>query len=170
MNPPARILLRGDAFPPRHVFRNACQRRVSRLSSPRNTVHTDAGFLQREAEIDAPKAILRQLRRSPTPPDSPEPELEVNEEQSGHQRRPSLSSLASSPSIKSFGSSLIQRRQDTRPNSAWKEPQPFEVLRAVERRDLLYLMEIRDRSFHVCVMYISTTAGMFLNFPSSSCG
>ncbi|KAJ7179239.1 hypothetical protein C8R46DRAFT_1159886 [Mycena filopes] len=113
---------------------------------------TNAGFLQREAEIDAPKAILRQLRRSPTPPDSPEPELEVNEEQSGHQRRPSLSSLASSPSIKSFGSSLIQRRQDTRPNSAWKEPQPFEVLRAVERRDLLYLMEIRDRSFHVCLL------------------
>ncbi|KAJ7047456.1 hypothetical protein C8F04DRAFT_1058891 [Mycena alexandri] len=110
-------------------------------------------FLQREAEIDAPKAILRQLRRSPTPPNSPEPELsETEEETSGHQRRPSLSSLASSASsIKSFGSSLIQRRQDARPDSAWKEPQPFEVLRAVERKDVMYLMEIRDRSFHLLV-------------------
>ncbi|KAJ7179908.1 hypothetical protein C8R43DRAFT_1055888 [Mycena crocata] len=108
-------------------------------------------FLQREAEIGAPKAILRQLRRSPTPPSppsSPEPEIEGS---SGHQRRPSLSSLASSASsIKSFGSSLIQRRQD-KSQSSWKEPQPYEVLRAVERKDIMYLMEIRDRSFHLLV-------------------
>lgn len=53
-------------------------------------------------------------------------------------------------------------------NAAWKEPQvsvgeisrplfalnmsfskPFEVLRAVERKDVVYLMEVRDRAFHV---------------------
>ncbi|KAJ7699998.1 hypothetical protein B0H17DRAFT_1158033 [Mycena rosella] len=107
------------------------------------------GFLQREAETVAPKAILKQLRRSPTPspPDSPEPEAE---ETSGHQRRPSLTSLASSAesSIRSFGSSLIQRRED-KSQSSWKEPQA--MLRAVERKDIMYLMEIRDRSFHLLV-------------------
>ncbi|KAF7352865.1 hypothetical protein MVEN_01253500 [Mycena venus] len=120
------------------------------------------GFLQREAEIDAPKAILRQLRRSPTPspPNSPELETEQSplaaDENPGHQRRPSLSSLASSASsIKSFGSSLI-RRQDGKSHSSWKEPQasvvlPYEVLRAVERKDVMYLMEIRDRAFHLLV-------------------
>lgn len=121
---------------------------------------TDTGFLQREAESVAPKAILRQLRRSPTPPLT-SPELEPEESQGNHerQRRPSLTSLASSSSsIKSFGSSLVQHKRD--PN--WKEPEPYEgklilrtsqirsqiyipkVLRAVERKDIMYLMEVRD--------------------------
>ncbi|KAJ7937135.1 hypothetical protein B0H13DRAFT_2226543 [Mycena leptocephala] len=100
-------------------------------------------FLQREAEIDAPKAILRQLRRSPTPspPNSPNLETEENsmteEENPGRQRRPSLTS--------SFGSSLIQHGQD-KAHSSWKEPQA--ILRAVERKDIMYLMDIRDRAFH----------------------
>lgn len=29
--------------------------------------------------------------------------------------------------------------------------QPFEVLRAIERKDIMFLMEIRDRSFPVCL-------------------
>jgi hypothetical protein len=93
------------------------------------TFHLNSGFLQREAEIDAPKAILRQLRRSPTPspPNSPNLETEENsmteEENPGRQRRPSLTSLASSASsIRSFGSSLIQHGQD-KAHSSWKEPQ-----------------------------------------------
>ncbi|KAJ6539260.1 hypothetical protein B0H19DRAFT_961215 [Mycena capillaripes] len=115
-------------------------------------------FLQREAEIDAPKAILRQLRRSPTPSPPNSPGLETEEENPrtedetpSHQRRPSLTSLASSTSsIRSLGSSLIQRRPNPNPHS-WKEPQPYEVLRAVERKDIMYLMEIRDRAFHLLV-------------------
>ncbi|KAJ7095297.1 hypothetical protein B0H15DRAFT_828923 [Mycena belliarum] len=110
-------------------------------------------FLQREAETVAPKAVLRQLRRSPTPspPNSPEPDDEP-EENPKHKRRPSLSSLASSASsIKSFGSTLMQRSREGKSQSPWKEPQPFEVLRAVERKDIMYLMEIRDRSFHLLV-------------------
>ncbi|KAJ6538597.1 hypothetical protein B0H10DRAFT_2140615 [Mycena sp. CBHHK59/15] len=107
------------------------------------------GFLQREAETIAPKAILRQLQRSPTPSPPNSPEIEENH---GHQRRPSLSSLASSASsIKSFGPSLIKPRSDDKLKSAWKEPQPFEVLRAVERKDIMYLMEIRDRAFPLLI-------------------
>ncbi|KAJ7507712.1 hypothetical protein B0H11DRAFT_1704780 [Mycena galericulata] len=109
------------------------------------------GFLEREAETVAPKAILRQLRRSPTPPNSPDLEAEAEEtEPHKHQRRPSLTSLASSASsIKSFGSSLIPRRQDDKSHSNWKEPQA--ILRAVERKDIMYLMEVRDKAFHLLV-------------------
>ncbi|KAJ7283739.1 hypothetical protein C8J57DRAFT_1432781 [Mycena rebaudengoi] len=119
--------------------------------TPRRRVSSNpyTGFLQREAESVAPKAILRQLRRSPTPPLT-SPELEPEESQGNHerQRRPSLTSLASSSSsIKSFGSSLVQHKRD--PN--WKEPEPYEVLRAVERKDIMYLMEVRDRAFPLLV-------------------
>jgi len=75
----------------------------------------------------------------------------TEEENPGRQRRPSLTSLASSASsIRSLGSSLIQRGQD-KAHSSWKEPQPYEVLRAVERKDIMYLMDIRDRAFHLLV-------------------
>ncbi|KAJ7228750.1 hypothetical protein GGX14DRAFT_414667 [Mycena pura] len=107
------------------------------------------GFLQREAELDAPKSILRQLRRSPSPPDSPVSEPEIQEESPIRPRRSSLNSLASSVSIKSSGSSVIQR--DVQSYTSWKEPQPFEVLRAVERKDVMYLMEVRDKAFHLLV-------------------
>lgn len=33
----------------------------------------------------------------------------------------------------------------------WKEPQPWQVLKAVESKDIMYLMEVRDRAFHVRV-------------------
>ncbi|KAF9055169.1 hypothetical protein BDZ89DRAFT_1055775 [Hymenopellis radicata] len=40
----------------------------------------------------------------------------------------------------------------TTPNRAlgpWRDPQPFEVFRAIERKDIMYLMEVRDRAFHL---------------------
>ncbi|KAJ7129774.1 hypothetical protein C8R44DRAFT_908697 [Mycena epipterygia] len=126
--------------PRRRVSSNPCL--------PERLPTTSKCFLQREAEIVAPKAMLRQLRRSPTPspPHSPEPEIEENP---GHQRRPSVTSLASSASsIRSFSSSLMQRR-DGESQSSWKEPQA--ILRAIERKDIMYLMEVRDRSFHLLV-------------------
>ncbi|KAJ7499005.1 hypothetical protein FB451DRAFT_1427791 [Mycena latifolia] len=91
--------------PRRRVSSNPCL--PERLPTTSKWQHRTR-FLQREAEIVAPKAILRQLRRSPTPspPNSPEPDAEVEENP---------------------------------------------VLRAVERKDIMYLMEIRDRSFHLLV-------------------
>ncbi|KAK0453581.1 hypothetical protein EV421DRAFT_1765080 [Armillaria borealis] len=100
-------------------------------------------FLQREAEIVAPNEILRQLRRSPSPPSSP-----TAEEDNGftHIRSSSVRSTASA----SAESSTTYKPTDTQLFGApWKEPQPFEVFRAVERKDIMYLMEIRDRAFHL---------------------
>lgn len=31
----------------------------------------------------------------------------------------------------------------------WKEPQPWEIMKAVERQDIMFLMDVRDRAFHV---------------------
>ncbi|KAG5644064.1 hypothetical protein DXG03_009154 [Asterophora parasitica] len=91
----------------------------------------------REAKELAPKAILRQLRRSPSPPsdyDSPHtPERE---------RRESVSSMGSS-------SSTPKSPKVVTKISAWKEPQAFEVFRAIEQKDIVFLMEIRDRAFHL---------------------
>ncbi|KAE9410384.1 hypothetical protein BT96DRAFT_1011935 [Gymnopus androsaceus JB14] len=103
----------------------------------------NTSFIQREAEIAAPKAILRQLRRSPSPPLSAD-----SSQEDGHSRRDSSASEPMSPSTSP--SQIKQQQMDLQKiNAAWKEPQAFEVLRAVERKDVIYLMEVRDRAFHL---------------------
>ncbi|KAJ3811922.1 hypothetical protein F5876DRAFT_88015 [Lentinula aff. lateritia] len=103
----------------------------------------NSSFIHREAEMAAPRAILRQLRRSPSPPSEAD---DLDSEDERHTRNPSSASTEStSPSTSPSRYSLETQRI----NLAWKEPQPFEVLRAVERKDLIYLMEIRDRAFHL---------------------
>ncbi|KAG6335325.1 hypothetical protein ID866_3757 [Astraeus odoratus] len=103
------------------------------------------GFLQREADQTAPKTILRQLRRSPTPPLTPPPALDSEESDTGQQRTSVSSPVSpSSPSTSSFKSVILPSSPASR---AWKEPQPFEVFRAIERKDIMFLMEVRDRAF-----------------------
>ncbi|KAG1755791.1 hypothetical protein EDB19DRAFT_1662983 [Suillus lakei] len=102
------------------------------------------GFLQREAEQNAPKAVLKQLRRSPTPPSPTTEHHEATEDTSPHVgRRGSVSSDSdqTSPTRTLFTFSRSQ------PSGGWKEPQPFEVFRAIERKDIMFLMEVRDRAF-----------------------
>ncbi|KIK98762.1 hypothetical protein PAXRUDRAFT_823546 [Paxillus rubicundulus Ve08.2h10] len=102
-------------------------------------------FLQREARQGALKAMLRQLRRSPTPPSSPPPEMESEEGSPTLKRRDSISSTASPPS--SPTTSWSWSLSIPKFSSTWKEPQPFEVFRAIERKDIMFLMEVRDRAF-----------------------
>ncbi|KAG6857351.1 hypothetical protein H0H87_005654 [Tephrocybe sp. NHM501043] len=96
------------------------------------------GFIQREANDLAPKAIIRQLRRSPTPPS---PASDIHTDVPERSRRASQSSEASSASAPRSPKVLANRI------TAWTEPQPFEVFRAVERKDLVFLMEVRDHGF-----------------------
>lgn len=90
--------------------------------------------------------MLRQLRRSPTPP-SPTTEYHDATEDSDTpphiERRGSVSSASeqTSPTQSLFTFSKSQ------PSGGWKEPQPFEVFRAIERKDIMFLMEVRDRAF-----------------------
>ncbi|KAJ8698235.1 hypothetical protein PTI98_004968 [Pleurotus ostreatus] len=112
------------------------------------------GFLQREAEYSAPRAILRQLRRSPSPPQTPvDEEADEDEEQTTILTDTPESPMDAPPSptfsIKSAVRSVLRAKSfQQRPQSTpWKEPQPFEVFRAVEQKDIMFLMEIRDRAF-----------------------
>ncbi|KAH8118437.1 hypothetical protein DFH11DRAFT_1686607 [Phellopilus nigrolimitatus] len=126
----------------------------SRKSQPRRNLCSDpcllsrlpsSSFIQREGERSGPREILRQLRRSPSPPSSPHVEEEVSH---GRERRASTSS-----SIASEGSS--SRKAWFSPKAAksatgpWKEPQSYEIFRAIERKDIMFLMEVRDRAFHL---------------------
>ncbi|KAK7049612.1 hypothetical protein VNI00_005643 [Paramarasmius palmivorus] len=112
-----------------------------------------SAFIQREVEDAIPRAILRQLRRSPTPPYDEEAEAEDNpdgnESDSRRERRQSSASTTSSSSIKSLKQFLQRQKETPRSSINWKDPQPYEVLRAVEQKDIMFLMEIRDRAFHL---------------------
>ncbi|KAG9013101.1 hypothetical protein FRB90_006273 [Tulasnella sp. 427] len=33
--------------------------------------------------------------------------------------------------------------------ASWREPQPWEVMKAIESKDVMFLMEVRDRAFHL---------------------
>lgn len=53
------------------------------------------------------------------------------------------------------GTTGIVQPCSTEPRYGLMLPQPFEVLRAIERKDIMYLMEVRDRSFKVYILYIN---------------
>ncbi|KAJ3766366.1 hypothetical protein FB446DRAFT_758223 [Lentinula raphanica] len=107
----------------------------------------NTSFIQREAEQVAPRAILRQLRRSP----SPESDNDDDDGDDGaHSRSPSSASTQlSSPPNSPSQSNHHHPQPNPKSNPAWKEPQPFEILAAVERKDVMYLMQVRDRAFHL---------------------
>ncbi|KAF5393918.1 hypothetical protein D9757_000106 [Collybiopsis confluens] len=110
----------------------------------------NSSFIQREADSLAPQTYLRQLWRTPLSPTSDsdsDTDSESDDTRSHARRRSSYSTESTSPSA---SPSRIQSAQKALPNN-WKEPQPFEVFRAVERKDIPYLMEIRDRAFHLLV-------------------
>ncbi|KAF8741150.1 hypothetical protein AX14_005744 [Amanita brunnescens Koide BX004] len=104
-------------------------------------------FLRREAESNA-NQLQSSLSPEPSQVDESEEQHE-EDEQSQSDRDSVLSSPVSASSIKSFFTrTLSKRNQATSPKSIpWREPQPFEVFSAIERKDVVYLMEIRDRAF-----------------------
>jgi len=52
---------------------------------------------------------------------------------------------------------MKQKADGGRGATSWKEPQPYEVLRAVENKDLMFLMEVRDRSFKLLLQKTGDT-------------
>ncbi|KDQ07456.1 hypothetical protein BOTBODRAFT_192382 [Botryobasidium botryosum FD-172 SS1] len=111
-------------------------------------------FLEREATQNAPRAIIRQLRRSPTPPLRVSDELDLALEgddalSPSSPRAAAHNDLPPSPSAPVFPGT--PRRMPAPPPKprGWKEPQPFEVLRAIENKDIMMLMDVRDHAFHL---------------------
>lgn len=134
-------------------------------------------FIQREATGLLPKAELEQLRRELTPP--PEDDyLEdehgtVDEAQQDEQSAEPQAELSRKRSVASIFSTISARAKSAkafasqnRSAKPWRDPEvcilltikrtavdcflkPYEVFSAIERKDIIYLMEIRDRAFYV---------------------
>lgn len=103
------------------------------------------GFIQREAEADGPKALLAQLRRRSLSPTLSEEEEAPPTPPPKPTRRASSSSASSSPS----SPKVVKKLPTQNLSGPWREPQAYEVFRAIERKDVVFLMEIRDRAFHL---------------------
>lgn len=91
-------------------------------------------FLRREAEQSGPLAIIKQLRRSPS--------LEANEESPGEVvEEPPPSPSSSVKNGKASVTSLVKRvkLQIPPPPTGWKPPQQFEIFRAIEKKDIMFL-------------------------------
>ncbi|KAI0733374.1 hypothetical protein C8Q72DRAFT_636905 [Fomitopsis betulina] len=118
-------------------------------------------FIEREAETLAPQAVARELNRSsPSPPSSrddstprssPGLSLSPTEESTPpRSRAKSFTSVLSSLSLSS-PIAAFRRRSYTPQTSTQKQIEPHEVFAAVERKDIMFLMEVRDRAFPLLV-------------------
>jgi len=104
-----------------------------------------------EADVMAPKSLSTQIIRdashttdalkeamstsitdSPPSPSVPYPEITPTSTTSPIQR-------------------FLSMTRSTKAKGPWKDPEPWEVLRAVENKDVSYLMEVRDRAFNALV-------------------
>ena len=48
-------------------------------------------------------------------------------------------------------STVSERRSKPTKATLWRDPEPYEVYQAIEKKDLIYLMTVRDRAFRVRV-------------------
>ncbi|KAI0676826.1 hypothetical protein C8Q78DRAFT_1086682 [Trametes maxima] len=112
-----------------------------------------SGFLQREAERVAPRAVEAELERIRKALETPPPPSLQEAEQKSSPSSPTASPKAKRKSFLGVLPSAFQAAKMLRTASqsgehrAWKAPEPYEILRAIERRDIMFLMEVRDRSF-----------------------
>lgn len=89
-------------------------------------------FLQREAEHQAPLAIIRQLRRSPSFTGEGENAAEASESGKAGEN-------GSRSRTVSLASKTVSKRSTPMPPTGWKPPQQFEIFRAIERKDIMFL-------------------------------
>lgn len=116
------------------------------------------GFMRREAYGLAPKAIIKALRRTPSPEESEEPLSPrpasvsstglPDEDAQRHvrERRDSTSSVWST--ISSAVSASRRLSKGKGPSKSWKV-EPYQIFSAVEKHDVMFLMEVRDRDFEM---------------------
>ncbi|KAI0829413.1 hypothetical protein BC628DRAFT_1360422 [Trametes gibbosa] len=114
-----------------------------------------SGFLQREAERVAPRAVEAELERI-------RKALEISppQDEAGQNSQPSSPAVSPKSKRKSFlevlpaafqAAKMLRVTSQSSGNQTWKPPEPYEIMRAIERRDIMFLMEVRDRSFQSLV-------------------
>lgn len=127
-------------------------------------------FIEREATQLAPKTLLKQLQKGPELQEDLDIESHLDDAMSSALNDDASSLLdspydpPSPPSMSPTGSvrsgffdtvkNAFPKRKSmvsvaTGGGAAWKDPQMWQVLKAVETKDVMFLMEVRDRAFHV---------------------
>ncbi|THH12385.1 hypothetical protein EW145_g42 [Phellinidium pouzarii] len=104
-----------------------------------------SSFMDREGGRNAPKELMKQLRRESLPPLSPPVETDAPSFDRERRTRTDSTTSEGSSSRRGWFSSKIKRSSV----GPWKEPESYEIFRAIEKKDIMFLMEIRDRAFHL---------------------
>jgi hypothetical protein len=159
--------------------------------SPELHAHANIGrmqaFMQREGEQRAPREVIKQLRRSPSLEQDREPsadgdenwqEVETTPTEPESESQPSTPLASPSASLRRFSFfDTVKAAKKALPNlnqprnakssGAWTEPQPWQISRAIEQKDVMFLMDVRDRAFHVGWMGFFTSTGRTSPFPKT---
>ncbi|KAI0751321.1 hypothetical protein C8Q80DRAFT_1099496 [Daedaleopsis nitida] len=119
-----------------------------------------SAFIQREAETIAPRSVQSEKERIrnalENPPSSQQPDESTLIPSTSGQSSPEASPRTRKKSLldmipSAFHAARTLRGASKNDGRPWRAPEPFEVLRAIERRDIMFLMEVRDRSFESLV-------------------
>ncbi|KAI0721908.1 hypothetical protein C8T65DRAFT_565432 [Cerioporus squamosus] len=115
-----------------------------------------SAFIQREAERVAPRAVQAEVDRI-----HKELEAALAPREDENVPPPSPTSPAASPRAKrkslldriSTASNVAKalRASGSSDGQPWRTPEPYEIFRAIERKDIMFIMEVRDRSFESLV-------------------
>ncbi|CAE6521982.1 unnamed protein product [Rhizoctonia solani] len=104
--------------------------------------------LEKAARIQMPRTEVKQLRHRST----------SSEGSSSSASSDDVPVSPSQPQADVTGGYTPQKQtQSVRPK-AWKEPEHWEVVQAIEKRDVVRLSEMRDRSFHVLLRRVDNTS------------
>ncbi|KAF9569020.1 hypothetical protein CPC08DRAFT_702140 [Agrocybe pediades] len=103
-------------------------------------------FIRREAEDLVPKELVKQMLTISMQEEMVKEVVESQEEREAPQS-PSSSMSRRSSSIRSFVKSMVSPRLGRAPVSGWSNLQPYEVMKAIEEKDIMFLMEVRDKAF-----------------------
>lgn len=130
--------------------------KVNKRPHPRRRVISDpclperlptSGFIQREAISLAPKELMRQELKMSMEETLKDEDAEQQDPPDVARRRSLPPSPRSASSIRSFVRSIVSPRLGRTPSSGWENLQPYEVMKAVEEKDIMFLMEVRDKAF-----------------------
>ncbi|KAF8897453.1 hypothetical protein BD779DRAFT_1490939 [Infundibulicybe gibba] len=98
------------------------------------------GFIQREADGIAPKAVADHLRRH-------RPSLSVDTETHDRERAETSTQTPSRDDLSPMSASQSSLQKAIKQTILKKEPEPYEIFSAIEKKDIMFLMAVRDSSF-----------------------
>jgi len=130
---------RSESAKPTHGRKRICSEPCLSERLPTTNV------IQREAESLAPKELTRQLLKQSIEDDLIVEAIADHEYQQLERTRKE-SSPRSPSSVRSFVQSIISPRIG-QTSQDWANIQPYEIMKAIEEKNITFLMEVRDKAF-----------------------